>query len=53
MEKMEKLKTLAEIANLRRIASDLPPGTMKQALSKRAADLGKRVEKDARQISPA
>jgi hypothetical protein len=43
MDKREVQKILAEIANLRRIASDLEPGSMKQALAKRAADLGKKV----------
>jgi len=43
MEKMDILKTKAQIANLKRIASDLPPGTMKQALAKQAAKLGKQI----------
>lgn len=43
MDKMEALKVKAEIANLRRIMDSLPPGTMKQALAKRAAELGKKV----------
>lgn len=43
MDKMEVLKMKAEIANLRRIANDLPPGSIKQALAKRAAELGKKI----------
>jgi hypothetical protein len=43
MDKLEVLKIKAEIANLRRIANDLQPGTMKQALAKRAAELGKKI----------
>ena len=43
MDKVEIMKVKAEIANLRRIANDLPPGSMKQALAKRAAELGKRI----------
>lgn len=43
MDKMKALKMKAEIANLRRIMDSLPPGTMKQALAKRAAELGKKV----------
>lgn len=43
MDRLEVLKIKAEIANLRRIANDLEPGSMKQALAKRAAELGKRI----------
>lgn len=43
MDKLEVLKVKAEIANLRRIASGLEPGAMKQALAKRAAELGKKI----------
>jgi hypothetical protein len=43
MDKMEVMKIKAEIANLRRIANDLEPGSMKQALAKRAAELGKKI----------
>lgn len=43
MDKLEVMKVKAEIANLRRIANDLPPGTMKLALGKRAAELGKKI----------
>ena len=42
MDKREVLQIKAEIANLRRIADSLEPGSMKQALSKRAAELGKK-----------
>ena len=35
LTKLEVLKMKSEIANLRRIANDLAPGTMKLALSKR------------------
>jgi hypothetical protein len=43
MDTEGKNKVKAEIANLRRIANMLPPGTVKQALAKRAADLGKSI----------
>lgn len=43
MQKDEVNKVKAEIANLRRIASVLPPGTVKIALAKRAAELGKKI----------
>jgi hypothetical protein len=43
MDKLEVMKIKSEIANLRRIAEDLPPGTMKQALAKRATELGKKI----------
>jgi hypothetical protein len=43
MDKREVQKITAEIANLRRIANDLEPGSMKQALAKRAAELGKKI----------
>lgn len=48
MTKIEVLKVKAEIANLRRIAGDLKPGTMRQALGKRAEELGKKIQKYAR-----
>ena len=43
MDKVEIMKVKAEIANLRRIADTLEPGAIKQALAKRAAELGKRI----------
>lgn len=43
MDKVQIMKAKAEIANLRRIANDLPPGSMKMALAKRAAELGKKI----------
>ena len=43
MDKDGLNKVKAEIANLRRIANVLPPGTVKMALAKRAAELGKKI----------
>jgi hypothetical protein len=43
MQKDEVNKVKAEIANLRRIASVLPPGAVKMALAKKAAVLGKKI----------
>jgi hypothetical protein len=43
LTKIEVLKIKAEIANLRRIANDLAPGTMRQELNKRAEALGKQI----------
>lgn len=48
MTKIEVMKVKAEIANLRRIAADLEPGTMRQELSKRAEKLGKTIQNYAR-----
>ena len=43
MDKDGVNKVKAEIANLRRIANVLPPGAVKMALAKRAAELGKKI----------
>jgi hypothetical protein len=43
MDKVEVEKVKTEIANLRRLANDLAPGVIKQALAKRAAELGKKI----------
>jgi hypothetical protein len=41
--KPDVVKTKAKIAKLREIADSLPPGQMKQALGKKADELGKRI----------
>ena len=43
MDKVEVEKVKTQIANLRRLANDLAPGAIKQALAKRAAELGKKI----------
>ena len=43
MDKVEVEQVKSEIANLRRIASNLPPGAVKVALAKKAAELGKKI----------
>lgn len=43
MDKVEVEKVKAEIANLRRLANNLPPGEVKVALAKKAAELGKKI----------
>jgi hypothetical protein len=43
MDKGEVNKVKLEIARLRKLADPLPPGAVKQALAKRATELGKRI----------
>jgi hypothetical protein len=43
MDKTEVAQVKAEIMRLRKLAIDLAPGAVKQALAKRAAELGKKI----------
>lgn len=43
MDRTEVAQVKAEIMKLRKLADDLAPGALKQALSKRATELGKRI----------
>lgn len=52
MEKGEVDKVKQEIARLRKLADPLPPGTVKQALAKRAMELGKKISPYALSYRP-
>jgi hypothetical protein len=43
MDKTEVAQVKAEIMKLRKLADELAPGAVKQALSKRATELGKKI----------